>query len=141
MEQTKNEEKKEALRFHFITHEPNFLNKLLQVYWFNPKSWLLKEFKYEDGILSISVLNGNELTAPIEKCTFKYQKDKYDRMEIYVYSGERKLHFKEIPGMLDDDEWDIIKKFLQYTGQLQLSEIGKLNQVMSIISDVKENFL
>ncbi len=112
MEQTQHEEKTTS-RLHFITHEPSFLNKLLQVYWVNPKSWLLKEFKYEDGILYISVMNGNELTAPIEECSFRYQKDKYDRMEIYVKSGEKKLHFKEIPGMLKDEDWETIMNFLQ----------------------------
>lgn len=132
MKQTQNDEK-ETIRFHFITHEPSFLEKLLQVYWFNPKSWLLKEFKYEDGILYISVLNGNELTAPIEQCSFTYQEDKYDRMEIYVESGDKKLHFKEIPGMLEDDEWEFIKKFLQCQ-DMHMTGIGKLSQVLSIFS-------
>ena len=47
------------IEMDYITHNPTFFQKLEQVYWVNPKSWLLKRFKVNGGEIYIETLNGN----------------------------------------------------------------------------------
>lgn len=95
----------------YTTHEPTTFQKVLQVYWFNPKSWLLKRFQVEGETIHIETMNGAVFTAPLEKCVFRYQRDDYERHEIWVKTESEKIHFKEIPFMLEDEEWDDIVDF------------------------------
>ena len=118
METTKN--------VYFKTHEPSFIQKLMQVYWANPKGWLLDEFKVENGVLVISTMKGNQLVAPIEELSVRIQKDKYERKEVYVRHGEEKLHFKEIPGMLSDDEWEKLFEVLATFPDLGRTKADKI---------------
>lgn len=128
----------ESVKLHYVTHEPNFWQKLFQVYWVNPKSWLLKELTVDDGNITISLLNGNSLSAPIEECSFKFQIDKYDRMEIYVKHENRKIHFKEMPGMLEDEQWDDIKAFIQDSCNAKTTTLGKITKAMEKIKEILE---
>ncbi len=116
------------------THEPSLLNKIMQVYWALPKSWRLNEFRVEQGMVYISTMNGKCISASISDCEFTYQSDKYERMEYQVKAGDRKLHFKELPGMLEDEEWELIKKFILGSCNAQLSKIGKLVNVLKSIN-------
>jgi hypothetical protein len=100
-----NSEKKIENAF-FKTHEPTTWEKILQIYWVNPKRWLLDEFKLEDGVLTLSTLKGNRLVAPIEELKIRIQKDKSERREVIVKHKDEKLLFKEIPGMMSQEEWD-----------------------------------
>lgn len=100
-----NSEKKVENAF-FNTHEPTIWEKILQIYWVNPKRWLLDEFKLEDGVLTLSTLKGNRLVAPIEELKIRIQKDKFERREVIVKHKDEKLLFKEIPGMMSQEEWD-----------------------------------
>lgn len=95
----------------YTTHEPTVFQKILQVYWANPKSWLLKRFQVEGVNIHIETMNGATFTAPLEKCVFRYQKDGYGRLEIWVKTESEKIHFKEIPFMLEDEEWEDIVDF------------------------------
>ena len=119
----------EPLKMDFTTHEPTFLQKLAQVYWFNPKSWLLKRFQVDGEQIHIETMNGNILSASVNECVFRYQKDNYDRHEITVKSGNQKLHFKEIPYMLSDDEWEAIVNFCLTTGDSDMSTLGKITSI------------
>lgn len=98
--------------FSYKTTEPSFFSKLKGLYWFTPKSRRLKEIKFEDEKIFISVMSGQELCAPIKECSFKYGIDKADRIEVYVTTQDKKIHFTEIPGTLDDDAWENIRSFI-----------------------------
>ena len=124
------------MRIHFVTHEPSFLQKLLQVYWVNPKSWLLKELLVEDGNISITVMNGKSIKAPIKDCIFKYQFDKYDRMEIYVYFNEDKIHFKEMLGMLKSEEWQEIRSFIKKECKAKKTGLGIISDILSPVTGI-----
>ncbi|MBQ8736779.1 MAG: hypothetical protein IJY78_02985 [Bacteroidaceae bacterium] len=137
MDETRNQNI-ESVKLHYVTHEPSFWQKLFQVYWVNPKSWLLKELIVDDGNITISLLNGNTLSAPIEECSFKFQIDKYDRMEIYVKHENRKIHFKEMPGMLEDEEWDDIKAFIKDSCNAKTTTLGKITKVMEKTKEILE---
>lgn len=113
---------------HITTHKPHIWDRLLYAYYFCPNSWLLKEFKYEDGTLSVSCMNGNEITAPIDKCLLRsnatherFSSGNNGRIEFYIESGESKLHFVEMTGMLEDYEWTFIKNFfLTETNEIEV---------------------
>ena len=94
------------INLHFVTHEPTIFQKILQVYWLQPKAWRLKEFIVNNGNICVSVMNGKELKAPIKDCCFYYDDaDKYNRMVITIKCGDKKIKFVEIPFMLEDEEW------------------------------------
>ena len=128
----------ETVSINLVTHEPSLLNKIMQMYWFNPKSWLLNEFRVENGMIYISTMNGNNLSAPISDCKFTYQKDTYDRMEFQVKTGDEKLHFKELPGMLEEEEWTTIKDFIQKSCNTKLSGIGKVSNALKFVTGKME---
>lgn len=126
----------DAVKLNFVTHEPSFLQKCLQVYWVNPKSWLLKEFSVENGEIFIELLNGKKLSSPLAKCSFKYQKDNYDRVEFTVESENEKVHFKEIPGMLEDEQWEEITSFIIDTCNAKVSTLGNVTNLLKSIKDI-----
>ena len=91
------------------TKELSFLKKLAQMYWVNPKSWILDEFALEDGLLTVKTRKGNTIQSPMSEIKATYGLDKNGRYEMYLKDGNgKKLHFKEIPWMLSDDEWELI---------------------------------
>lgn len=98
--------------FSYKTIEPSFFSKIKSLYWFTSKSRRLKEIKFEDGKIFISVMSGQELCAPIEECSFKYGIDSADRMEVSVSSQDKKIHFTDIPGTLDEDAQSNIRSFI-----------------------------
>lgn len=102
----------QAVSVFFKTHEPSEYEKTLQMYWMNPKSWLLDEFKLGNGVLSVSTMKGNRLSAPVEELKIRIQTDNYGRKEVYLRHEDEKLHFKEMPGMLLDEEWEDLFKVL-----------------------------
>ena len=137
------EEKKqiiEKLNLHYVTHKPDFFQKLMQVYWFNPKSWLLKELTVKNGVITVSNLKGQQLSAPVVDCFFSYQVDKFGRWEIYVNHGNEKFHFKEMPGMLEDSEWEAIKSFLTDYCILDKTALGQFTDVLGKIAEMRRFF-
>lgn len=122
----------------FKTHEPTFFQKLLQVYWFNPKKWLLDEFTIKDGVLTVITKNGNSLSAPVEVVEVGYATDKYDRKEFTLKHNDKKLSFKEMPGMLADEEWEELLKVLESFPKYGLSTMGKVNKALEGVVKVME---
>ena len=132
----KNEEAKgfDDFNLHFVTHEPTVFQKILQLYWLQPKAWRLKEFKVSNGNIYISVMNGKELKAPIKDCRFYYDDaDKYNRMGITVRYGDKKIKFFEIPFMLNDDEWAQIIDFCMNTCNSKRSKSNKIAIAIIIV--------
>jgi predicted RNA-binding Zn-ribbon protein involved in translation (DUF1610 family) len=111
----------------FKTKELSFWNKLLQMSWMNPKSWILDEFIVDGEQITIRTKNGKELSAPIDELQAKYQSDKYDRRELTVKHNDRKIHFKEIPDMLEDEEWEEIIAILN-PKESALGIVGRIFQ-------------
>lgn len=117
----------------YKTHEPTFMKKLLQVYWVNPKSWRLDEFVINDEILTFKTQDGKELTAPITELSIKVQTDKYDRKEVFVKHDKQKLHFKEIDGMLKDEEWEEIFNILDSIPDTGMTALGWITTTAKIV--------
>ena len=113
----------------YKTQEPNFWQKLMQVYWFNPKSWLLDEFSIDNEILSFKTKAGKTITAPITDLRIRVQVDNYDRHEVYVTHGKEKLHFKEIGYMLSDEEWEEIFDILSLVPDTGITAMGWITAV------------
>ena len=116
----------------YKTHEPTFFQKLLQVYWVNPKSWRLEEFTIDNDTLTFRTQSGKEITGKLEELKIRTQTDKYGRTEVFVKKGDEKLHFKEISWMLEDTEWEEIFEILNSvpdTGKTTLSWITKVAEI------------
>jgi hypothetical protein len=120
------------------TMELTFFKKLLQVYWIScPKSWRLDEFILEDGILTVKIKNGNTIQSHLSKIACKYSVDNYDRYEFFLKDENgKKLHFKEIPWMLSDGDWELIRSVLP----LELSTMGKTNNFLKKIKDFIKDY-
>lgn len=113
------------------TRDLSFLGKLTQAYWANPKSWLLDEFVIENGNVTVSRKNGSVFTAHISEINATFATDNYERREINMRSKSDKTRFKEIPGMLDDDEWNAIIAALNPSK----SGIGKLTDGLRALKE------
>lgn len=124
----------------FKTHEPTFFQKLLQVYWFNPKKWLLDEFTIKDGVLTVATKNGNRLSVPVEVVEVGYATDKYERKQFTLKHDNKKLSFNEMPGMLSDEEWEELLKVLESFPKYGLSTMGKVNKALGGVVKVMEFF-
>ena len=127
----------EPIKMDFTTHEPTFLQKLAQVYWVNPKSWLLKRFQVDGEKISIETMNGSSFSALINECAFSCLPDKYDRNEIRVKSSNQKIHFKEIPYMLSDEEWEKIVTFCKNSDKSNHTGFKVLKAISSIVNELK----
>ena len=120
----------------FKTHEPNDWEKMLQVYDVNPKRWLLDEFKVENGVLTVSNLKGIVLTAPIDELKIRIQSDNYERREVFVRHNKEKLTFKEMPGMLTEDEWRELFDILNTFPNVGETAAGKILKILGVIMAV-----
>lgn len=77
------------------------------------RSKILKEFIIDDKNVYVSLFSGDELSAPVETCSFYYQIDKDKMMDVEIKSGDQQVSFMELGLMLDDDNWKEIKKYLE----------------------------
>ncbi|MCP4437757.1 MAG: hypothetical protein GY810_02340 [Aureispira sp.] len=92
--------------YHFKTKELTFWKKFLQVYWFNPKSWLLEEMIVEKDQITIIRKDGNIFKSHISELNTTYSVDRYYRKEFKIEDQHgNKTRFKEIPDMLNDEDW------------------------------------
>ena len=101
---------------HFKTRELTFWQKFLQVYWVNPKSYLLDEFILENDNLTIIYKNSTVFKAKLPSITTTYFVDDFNRREYTIIDNiGNKTHFKEIPDMLSVEEWVQITILLNAT--------------------------
>jgi len=122
----------ESKNVRLKTTELSFFRKLLQMYWVNPKSWILDEFILQDGILTAKTRNGKIIQGSLSEISTKYSVDNYDRHEFYLKDMKgNKLHFKQIPDMLSDEEWELIISILS-------PEKHILHKVVSSVKVAKE---
>lgn len=124
----------------FKTHEPSEYEKALQMYWMNPKSWLLDEFKLENGVLTVSTLKGNQLSASVTELKIRIQTDNYNRKEVYLRYGDEKLHFKEMPGMLSEEEWEelfkVIDSFPNMGRTAADKAVGVVGKILNVVKEM-----
>lgn len=130
-----------SLDFTYETKELSFFQKLLQVYWANPKSWLLNRFTVKDGNIEVVLKNGNSFKCPLSELKVRKQVDQYDRKEVYLSYQNKKVHFKEIPGMLTEEEWKQIFKVLDAVKDSDVSVLGKITGVVMKVKKTLENAL
>lgn len=116
---------------HFKARELTLLQKIAQAYWANPKSWLLDELMVEGGTLTIVRKNGDRFEAPLCDVEATFAVDNYDRREVNVCCGAKKTRFKEIPGMLSEEEWDALIAMLNP----RKSGLGKVNDALRTMKD------
>lgn len=124
----------------FKTHEPSEYEKALQMYWMYPKNWLLDEFKLDNGVLTVSTLKGNRLSAPVLELKIRIQTDNYDRKEVYLKYGDEKLHFKEMPGMLSEEEWEelfnVISSFPNMGRTASDKAVGVVGKILNVVKEM-----
>ena len=125
--------------FTYSTTEPSFFQKVKGLYWFTPKSRRLKKIRFENGIFFISVMSGQEISAPIEECAFKYGIDKADRMEAYISVQANKIHFTEITGMLEENDWEHIRSFIIDDCEAKEVASAKVLSAVEMVKDIVED--
>lgn len=128
-----------SLNFTYETKELSFFQKLLQVYWANPKSWLLDRLTVKDGDIEVVLKNGKTFKSPLSELKVRKQVDKYDRKEVYLSYQKEKIHFKEIPWMLEDEEWEQIFKILDAVKDSDITALGKITQVFKKVTKTLED--
>lgn len=128
-----------SLNFTYETKELSFFQKLLQVYWANPKSWLLDRLTVKDGDIEVVLKNGKTFKSPLSELKVRKQVDKYDRKEVYLSYQKEKIHFKEIPWMLEDEEWKQIFKILDAVKDSDITALGKITQVFKKVTKTLED--
>lgn len=101
----------------------------MQAYWFIPKTWRLDEFDVKDGIVSIRLQSGKSLSFSLSELKVRFQKDSYDRREFYLQHGKEKLHFKEIPGTLEKEEWDTLFAILESASDTGETTLGMITRI------------
>lgn len=120
----------------FQTVELNFLEKLMQVYWFNPKSWLLESLEINSNKIKIIRKNGQVDDIFSGEYQASFSKDNYDRLEIKLLTKDgRKINFKEIPGMLSEEEWDTIIEILEATESTFSKVLHSTREIMEELKD------
>lgn len=70
--------------------------------------------------------------APITELKIRVPTDKYDRKEVYVKYDKEKLHFKEIDGMLEDEEWEEIFTILDTVPDTGMTALSRITTVAKI---------
>ena len=88
------------------THLPCYLEKELNNVAHRKRKRFLDEFKLENGVLSISTLSGDRIAGPADEMTIRLQSINEHR--VYVSHGGKKLLFIVVPGMLSDNEWNLL---------------------------------
>ncbi len=121
-----------VISMHYKTRDLSFFQKLCQVYWANPASWLLDEFTIANGILTVVRKNGNRFDAQLSDISASFAVDNYDRREINIRCGKKRTRFKEIPGMLSENEWNAIIAVLNP----KKSSLGILNDILRGVKSV-----
>ena len=110
------------------------------MYWMNPQNWLLDELKLENGVLTVSTLKGNRLSAPVLELKIRIQTDNYGRKEVYLKYGDEKLHFKEMPGMLSEEEWEelfnVISSFPNMGRTAADKAVGVVGKILNVVKEM-----
>lgn len=97
----------------FIHQKLNFFKKCVQVYWFNPKSFLLKRFEFDGKTIILERMNGKVNNLEIGKFKPSFGKDNLGRREYKVVLEDKtKIRFKEIWWMFKEEEWDKITEII-----------------------------
>ena len=130
-----------SLEIRFKTQDLKWWQKLLQMYWFNPKSWLLDELVMKKDIVEVKLKNGDRFSCPYTGLKVRFQEDKYGRKEIFLSNTERTIHFKEIPYMLSDDEWEELFAKLESVDDMRETSLNKVSRIIRKIIEAGEGLI
>ncbi len=125
----------------YKTRELNWWQKCHQVYWFIPKSSLLDEFIYKDGIVSIKNKKGKVFSAPLSEIRMRWQKDQYSRKQISVSHDSNKIYIMEVSYMLTDEEWEEIFTIMDRAGDAKQMTVGKIADAMQKVTGAAKDFI
>ena len=96
-------------RFKFVTRDLTARENLLHAGWAKSESGLLDTLEVDGSRIIIRRRDGavDELQKGAFRCT-SYQTSSAGRLFIVKTDDGRKIRFMEMPGMLPDDQWDVI---------------------------------
>ena len=97
-----------------------------------PKKMVLDEFIIKDGVLTVTTMKGNILSAPISEVEVGYT-DTQDGMAYTFKYGGKKLTFIEVPELLSDEEWERLKKIVKSFPNYGLSSMGAIGKAFRIV--------
>ena len=120
----------------FKTHVPDYIEKDFSMHTVNPQKWLLDEFRLENGILTISTLDGNMISGPVDEMKIRIQTDDYSGRVANVWYGKHKLKFKEMSGLLSDEEWSALFGTMSGFPNVGEAVVGKTVKVFGKIVTV-----
>jgi ribosomal protein L40E len=126
-----------VFNMHFVSQSPSFATKIIQWYYVQSASRMLKEFKLSNGTISISTWGGDKLTAPIKECKFNYDDlENSGKKIICVKHGNKKIVFVEMSESLSEEEWGQITNFCIVACNAQKTNLNMPVVVLSIISGI-----
>lgn len=132
-------ENMEEFNKHYKARKLSVWQKMMQAAWF--KRYYLDEFECKDGIIKITTQGGKSICAPLAVLKVRFQKDTYDRRECRLQHGNDKLFFQEIPGMLEEEEWDTLFAILESAGDAGESVLGKITMIGRKMVDMADSAL
>ena len=135
---TEYENKIKAIKRFYKAKEIDRAKDLMQMSIFYNKSWRINTFALENGILSITWLNGNSLTCPLLDIKVRHQ---YDQREIYIHYEGKKYHFRPLAWALEDEEWEEIIAILELSGDYGRSKLDIITNVLNEVTGITKKVL
>ena len=135
---TEYENKIKAIKRFYKAKEIDRVKDLMQMSIFYNKSWRINTFALENGILSITWLNGNSLTCPLLDIKVRHQ---YDQREIYIHYEGKKYHFRPLAWALKDEEWEEIIAILELSGDYGRSKLDIITNVLNEVTGITKKVL
>lgn len=114
--EAKPDEKNEFEIRNAIEQLPNFTLVAKRANFFQTKGECIDVFKYNDGILYLSLQNGKTLRAPLGEFTFKVEKCPYGELQVTANAYGKKATFM-VYDYFTDDEWSIIYNVMVCAGK------------------------
>lgn len=114
--EAKPDEKNEFEIRNAIEQLPNFTLVAKRANFFQTKGECIDVFKYNDGILYLSLQNGKTLRAPLGEFTFKVEKCPYGELQVTANAYGKKATFM-VYDYFTDDEWSIIYNVMGCAGK------------------------
>ena len=102
---------------------------------------ILKSFLYDSGHVTLTMQNGDVLTASLGSIEVLFSKFKNNPIDVTVIFKNQKVNFYEMVGLYSDKEWEVIFKILSLANKTYGTYIfsnwnknmGKVNSILKII--------
>lgn len=102
---------------------------------------ILKSFLYDSGFVTLTMQNGDVLTASLGTIEVFFSKLKNSPIDVTVIYQNQKVNFYQMVGLYSDKEWEVIYKILSLANTTYGTHIfsnwnknmSKVNSVLNII--------